>query len=113
MFEVIFGSLFVILIASITLAVSLALYFIPSIIAYVRNHKYRIPIFVLNLLAGVTVIGWIAAFIWAFIDSKPVFNFGKPTLAQELKELSELVEKGILTQEEFEIKKKQLLEKEG
>ena len=35
-------------------------YFIPSIVASVRNHIFR-----LNIFLGWTFIGWVAALIWA------------------------------------------------
>jgi hypothetical protein len=44
------------------------IYFIPTVIASSRGAVSKNMIFVLNLLLGVTVIGWIAAFIWAAVD---------------------------------------------
>lgn len=41
-------------------------YFIPSIISTFRNTKSGLGIFMLNLFLGWTLIGYIAAFIWAF-----------------------------------------------
>lgn len=41
------------------------LYFLPTIIAIRRGHRAT-GIFVLNLLFGWTVIGWIAMLAWAF-----------------------------------------------
>jgi hypothetical protein len=52
------------------LVLSLA-YFLPSIIAH--NKRNAGAIFVLNLLTGWTVIGWIIAFGWAMSD-EPVFR---------------------------------------
>lgn len=43
------------------------LYFAPSIVAFYRAKPSRFGIALLNLLAGWTVIGWLAAFIWACI----------------------------------------------
>jgi hypothetical protein len=40
-------------------------YFAPYIVALQRDHRQREAIFILNLLAGWTVIGWIAAAVWA------------------------------------------------
>ena len=45
--------------------------FIPTIIAKARGHEKFVGIFLLNLLTCWTFIGWIAAFIWAWIDPKP------------------------------------------
>jgi hypothetical protein len=44
-----------------------AIYFAPAIIASMRRHRQILAIFVLNLVAGWTLIGWIAALVWAFI----------------------------------------------
>jgi hypothetical protein len=46
-------------------------YLVPSFIAAIRNHRRFTFILLLNLFAGWTVIGWIAALIWAFIKSNP------------------------------------------
>jgi len=39
------------------------LYFLPSIIAH-RKHAF-LGVFLLNLLLGWTIIGWIVALVWA------------------------------------------------
>jgi len=43
----------------------LLMYFLPTIIAVVRNKRDFGAIFVLNLLLGWSVIGWIIALVWA------------------------------------------------
>ena len=48
---------------------AIALYFYPTICAAGENPR-RPMIFVLNLLVGWTVIGWIGAFIWAQIPPR-------------------------------------------
>jgi hypothetical protein len=53
--EMIYGTAFV------------TLYFTPSIVAFYRARPSRFRIAFFNLLAGWTVIGWIAAFIWACV----------------------------------------------
>ena len=45
---------------------SIALYFLPCIVAYNSDHKNSTSIFVLNLLLGWTFIGWVVALVWAF-----------------------------------------------
>jgi hypothetical protein len=42
------------------------LYFLPAIIAKARKNSNTTAIFVLNLILGWTVLGWIGALIWAF-----------------------------------------------
>jgi hypothetical protein len=43
----------------------LGLHFIPTLVALARNHHNTLAIFVLNLLAGWTLIGWLVAMVWA------------------------------------------------
>ena len=45
----------------------LALYMLPTIIAMLRNHRQTTPIFLLNLLLGFTVLGWVIPLAWAFV----------------------------------------------
>lgn len=50
---------------------AIALYFYPAICAVGEQPKAT-PIFALNLLAGWTFIGWVAAFIWALSRPTPI-----------------------------------------
>jgi hypothetical protein len=43
----------------------LATYFIPAIVAGARKHHNAGAIFMLNLLLGWTLIGWVGALVWA------------------------------------------------
>ncbi|MFU8814618.1 MAG: superinfection immunity protein [Pseudomonadales bacterium] len=43
----------------------LALYMIPSIIAYSRRHQSRMAIVAVNVLLGWSLLGWIVAFVWS------------------------------------------------
>ncbi|MFD1560414.1 superinfection immunity protein [Paraburkholderia silviterrae] len=53
------------------------LYFIPSIIAFSRHHHNRTAIRRLNAVLGWSVLGWIAAFVWALVS----FRRGRATRA--------------------------------
>ncbi|WP_376916588.1 superinfection immunity protein [Paraburkholderia sp. OAS925] len=44
---------------------AIALYFSPAFAAAHRKHPNRVAIFVLNLLLGWTVLGWVGALVWA------------------------------------------------
>ena len=55
-------SLFVILI--------FVIYFLPTIIGY--KHKNFNSIFILNLLLGWTLIGWVVAIVWAVSHEEPI-----------------------------------------
>jgi Superinfection immunity protein len=48
-----------------TIIISLVIYFLPAIVARARKHRNDLAIFMLNLLLGWTVLGWIGALIWA------------------------------------------------
>ncbi len=80
------------------------LYFLPGLIAGRRKHKYSVLITILNIFLGWTCFGWIALLVWAFADKTS-------NSAVDLKILAELKEKGLLSDEEFEQKKKNLLDK--
>ena len=45
-------------------------YFLPTIIAVQRDHPSSDAIFFLNLLLGITVIGWIVALIWSLTKAR-------------------------------------------
>ena len=47
------------------LFISLAIYFIPVIIAYIRKHNNILAITILTIFLGWTFFGWLAAVLWA------------------------------------------------
>lgn len=47
-------------------------YFLPSVIAGTRNANHQGAIFFINLLFGWTILGWIAALIWAIVEAPEV-----------------------------------------
>jgi len=47
----------------------IGIYFIPLLIALNRSHSNTLAIFVLNLLLGWSIIGWIIAAVWACTDN--------------------------------------------
>ena len=46
-------------------------YFLPTLIAVLREHHNRLPIFLLNFFLGWTFIGWVAALVWSFTSPPP------------------------------------------
>lgn len=40
-----------------------AFYFLPTLIAFLRQHKNTLAIFLLNLLLGWTVLGWVVLLV--------------------------------------------------
>lgn len=75
------------------LILAAAIYFVPTFIAYGRGIKHRFLLLLGNLLFGLSVIGWFAALVYAWIgeldDGKrepaswtitpPRFNRSEPT----------------------------------
>ncbi|MDD4923947.1 MAG: superinfection immunity protein [Dehalococcoidales bacterium] len=53
------------LIGIILFVISLAVYFLPTIVAVVRKKRNALAIFLLNFFLGWTFIGWVVALVWA------------------------------------------------
>lgn len=49
---------------------SLAVYFLPALIALTRDHHNKVAIIATNLLLGWTGAVWLVALIWAFTNQK-------------------------------------------
>jgi hypothetical protein len=49
---------------------AIALYFLPAMIAYKRQTQYRGYIILVNVLFGWTVLGWLAALLWAILEGQ-------------------------------------------
>jgi hypothetical protein len=43
------------------------IYFVPSIIAFMRSHVHRWYILILNIFISVTVLGWFILLFWAIL----------------------------------------------
>lgn len=87
-------------------------YFIPYLIANSKAHAQENAIFVLNLFAGWTLVAWIIALVWACTSPKEkvvIQQKQQLSSADELKKYRELLDSGIITQDEFDAKKNQLL----
>lgn len=50
----------------IVVFVLIPLYFVPAIVAGLKNHHNKVAIMVLNIFLGWTFLGWVAALIWSF-----------------------------------------------
>ena len=64
MYEWLYGAAFIVFFGSLGLIV----YFWPTFYAAKRQHKNIKSIAVLNLFLGWTLIGWVAAFVWATFE---------------------------------------------
>ena len=58
------GTSFTLLVALFAVLV-IATYFLPTIVATIRNHPNALSICLLNFFLGWTVIGWFLALFWA------------------------------------------------
>jgi len=52
------------------IAVALAVYFIPSIVAWRTTHTQPTAIILLNVFLGWTFIGWVVPLLWATMQDK-------------------------------------------
>lgn len=103
-----------VLVFFLLLILGLLFYFIPALVAQNNNHTQTGAIFALNLFLGWTLLGWVVAFVWACSKSEPkevIVQNTEPKLSvtDELTKFAELKEKGIITEEEFNKKKAQIL----
>lgn len=100
----------------IILLVLLPVLFLPSIIAFSKNHPHKMPIVLTNLFVSLFWgIGWFIALVWCFIVPSSHSSLRSNTSfssADEIRKFHELKEQGVITQEEFEKKKAALLHKE-
>lgn len=91
----------------------LSLYFLPSIIALIkRNHRTKVILF--NFFLGWTFVMWIISLVWACKrddDTNTIPAIAKANIspAEELQRYKQLLDDGVITEEEFRIKKEQLL----
>ena len=103
-------SVLLFIIAILIILFVIYIYFLPANIAYSKNHENKVAILVLNILLGYTGIAWLILFFWACSATTNYIEIEKtPTIAKEIEELADLKKKGIITEEEFENKKAQLL----
>lgn len=97
----------------ILLAFAFIIYFLPTIIAYNRESPNLILVFLINLFLGWSIIGWfLALFISLKVVNPDTLYINKDiSIAEEIEKFAKLKEQGILTEEEFIEKKKELLNK--
>lgn len=46
--------------------IALTFYFLPTLLAFVREHRNLTPILIINLTLGFLFLGWVVAIAWAF-----------------------------------------------
>lgn len=58
--------------AGIAVCVLAALaYLLPAVVARLRGHRNAVPLFVLNLFLGWTLLGWVGCLAWALAAHEP------------------------------------------
>lgn len=87
------------------------IYFLPWIAASKKQHKNKEAIALVNLFLGWTLLGWFIALVWAATDGSKsvVVKKTDESSIDKLSKLSDLKEKGVLTDEEFYEQKKKIL----
>jgi hypothetical protein len=95
--------------AGVFIIVALLIYFLPSLVA--RNKRNADAICILNLFLGWTLLGWIAALVWALTNEEKTAGTAESphSSADEISKLADLKSREIITEAEFEAKKKKLL----
>ncbi len=88
------------------------LYFLPYRIAAKKKHNQTRAIYLLNIFTAWFLILWFVALIWANTNSSKtvvVNNSEKLSGSDEILKYKKLLDDGIITEEEFNAKKKQLM----
>lgn len=123
--------------------VVIALYFVPTIIAYRRDHGYKRIILAINLVLGASGIGYLIALVWAiWPQEKSILDpvLGNPTglgvrnvgdtfgskkagevrgevqekdMTTEIEKIAKLLKEGHLTREEYDSMKKKIIRESG
>ncbi|MBP9132693.1 MAG: superinfection immunity protein [Saprospiraceae bacterium] len=114
--------------ALIIIAISFAVYFLPSIVG--RNKENSASIILLNLFLGWTFVGWVVALVWAVSKDDNTKHYllkiqaeqrntlnkisDKNTnisisVSDEIRKLNDLKNQGLISEEEFEQLRKKLL----
>ncbi len=98
-----------VVLADIVLGICLVIfYFLPTIIASKRNHRNKNAILVLNLI-GFLFWPWIIAFVWSLLVTHKSDANAHRSEIDDIEKLASLRDQGILTKDEFDRKKAQLL----
>lgn len=108
------------MVIALAFAILAAIYITPPAIAFKRRHPQRWSITVLSLAFGGTLIGWVAALIWAIqpleapehlaeSEESESFAFQAPSVSEELERLHQLLQTGAITQNEFDNLKTKLI----
>lgn len=56
------------------LLLALVIFFLPTVIAFGKGHKYSWIILFINVVFGFTLIGWFGALIWSVAGDNIINN---------------------------------------
>lgn len=84
----------------------LVLYFLPFLAAAARRHQNTLAIFVLDLLLGWTLLGWVVAMVWAFTEIKEREHKGILGFIPNIKRKPKTIEISEVDRELFESTRK-------
>jgi len=88
-------------------------YFLPSLMAMLRRHDNTGSIFVLTLLLGWSILGWVIALVWSFSSQKEkvqtIQQSSPSPITDQLERLASLKERDVITEDEFVRQKEKLL----
>ncbi len=101
------------LIMIIILGILFPYYMYPWKIAQNNKHKQQNAIGIITYLFGTTVIIWIGMLVWANSETEKNSNSSSyvNSTTDKIKELNSMKEAGLISDEEFEAKRKELIDK--
>jgi hypothetical protein len=68
-------------------------YFLPTLVAGKRKHPNGEAILALNLFLGWTFLGWLAALVWAFTNTRPAPDRNQPYAVDD-REIQRAIRRG-------------------
>lgn len=85
-------------------------YLVPVFVAAARKNPNTLAIGMLNLFLGWTLLGWVAALVWACVGKPEASTGPKPvTTLDRLRDLDGRLFRNEITKEEFERERSQIL----
>ena len=97
------------------IAVLFVIYMFPTKVARKTEHAQTTAIAWLNMLFGCTIICWVAMLIWANSvgekKAKPVTAVPEKSVTDKLTELNNMKDSGLITEEEYNSKRQEMLSK--
>lgn len=98
------------LLGVLLIGISIFLYFLPTIIADNNKHTALVGILIVNIIAGWTLFGWVICLIWAYSQNKKdSLPIREENTVSKLEKLHNLLEKDLISKEEFHKLKKDLM----